>query len=93
MIYRARSRYSKLAGIGSRLHSGRRSMMASGEGDCIRLRDENGNVWLGSGTREQDDTIRYRFRDQHGRYITGVSDSWGVILRDETGTTWRGFVD
>ena len=64
-----------------------------GDGDCIRLRDENGGVWLGSGTLESDNTIRYRFRDGQGRYITGVADSWGVILRDETGTTWRGFLD
>ena len=93
MIYRTRSRFGRMPGIASRLHSGRRMMQGIGEGDCIRLRDENGNVWLGTGSLEQDNTVRYRFRDAQGRYITGVGDAWGVILRDETGTTWRGFVD
>lgn len=64
-----------------------------GEDDCIRLRDEFGRTWVGSATREDDNQIRYRFRDTTGRYITGLSDASGVVLRDERGKTWRGFVD
>jgi hypothetical protein len=64
-----------------------------GEGDYIRMRDEFGNVWIGSATRDHDNIIRFRFRDHNGHYATGVSDSYGVLLRDDKGQTWRGFVD
>ena len=64
-----------------------------GEGDYIRLRDEYGNVWMGSATRDDNNIVRYRFRDHQGNSITGVSDSYGVVLRDDKGSTWRGFVD
>lgn len=93
MIYRGRSRYARLPRIAGRLQSGHRAMYGLGEGDCIRLRDENGDVWLGTASLEADNTIRYRFRDARGRYITGMADEGGVILRDENGTTWRGFTE
>lgn len=65
-----------------------------GHGDLIKLRDEYGNMWQGSAERGQDNTVHYRFRDQAGRRtVTGVSDSFGVILRDERGKTWKGFID
>jgi hypothetical protein len=40
-----------------------------------------------------DGTIRYRFRDAEGKTVSGISDSYGILLRDEQGNTWRGFVD
>lgn len=64
-----------------------------GYGDYIRLRDEYGNMWRGSAERMADDSVLYRFRDSQGRTITGVSDSFGMILRDDKGKTWRGFID
>jgi hypothetical protein len=64
-----------------------------GHGDHIRLRDEHGNVWRGSAERGTDDAVRYTFRDPNGRTISGVSDSFGIILRDDKGKTWRGFID
>lgn len=64
-----------------------------GEGDYIRLRDELGNVWRGSAERDEDNSVRYRFRDEKGTTISGMSDSFGIILRDEKGNSWRGFVD
>jgi hypothetical protein len=65
-----------------------------GEGEYIRLRDEFGHIWVGGATRDDDShAVRYRFRDDNGRSITGVSDSHGVLLRDDKGKTWRGFVD
>ncbi len=64
-----------------------------GEGDYIRLRDEFGNTWRGSAEREDDNSVRYRFRDEKGMTISGMSDSLGIILRDEKGNSWRGFVD
>ena len=64
-----------------------------GEGDYIRLRDEYGNVWMGSAIQEEGNLVRYRFRDDHGRYISGVSDTYGVLLRDDKGKTWKGFID
>jgi hypothetical protein len=43
--------------------------------------------------RMEDDSVRYRFRDPDGNYISGISDGYGVILRDAKGNTWRGFID
>lgn len=64
-----------------------------GHGDHIKLKDEYGNVWLGSAERGPDNSVVYRFRDSNGRTIAGVSDSVGIILRDDKGKTWKGFVD
>jgi hypothetical protein len=64
-----------------------------GHGDYIRLKDEYGNVWLGTAERnDRDHTVIYRFRDSRGRTLTGVSDSVVVTLRDEKGHTWKGFI-
>ena len=63
-----------------------------GDGEYIRLRDEYGNIWRGSVEVDDDDTIRYRFRDSDGRLISGVSDRHGILLRDERGHSWRGYV-
>ena len=59
-----------------------------GHGDHIKLKDEYGNVWLGSAVRSDDNSIVYRFRDGNGRTLTGVSDNVVVTLRDEKGKTW-----
>jgi hypothetical protein len=64
-----------------------------GHGDLIKLRDEYGNIWRGSATRNPDNTIEYRFRDGKGRTLTGISDNVVVTLRDEKGNTWKGFID
>jgi hypothetical protein len=94
MIYKSRSRYSRLPGGFMRFRSSDHSTVHGyGEGDYIRLRDEYGNVWMGSATRDDNNITRYRFRDHRGRSISGVSDTFGVILRDDKGNTWRGFVD
>lgn len=69
------------------------AMVGYGDGDFVRLRDENGTVWNGSADPQTDNIVRYRLRDDRGRSITGISDSYGIILRDETGNTWRGFVE
>jgi hypothetical protein len=47
----------------------------------------------GSAEKISDDQVRYTFRDPNGRTITGVSDSFGIVLRDGRGKTWRGFID
>jgi len=64
-----------------------------GHGDHIRLKDEYGNVWRGSATRNPDNSVSYRFRDAKGKTLTGVSDNLVVTLRDEKGHTWKGFID
>ena len=64
-----------------------------GHGDNIRLRDEYGNIWRGSADKGSDDSVRYTFRDANGNTITGVSDTFGIILRDGRGRTFRGFID
>jgi hypothetical protein len=76
-----------------RLYSSRAALSGYGEGDFIRLTSEDGRVWTGSATREPDDSIRYRFRDGKGKSMTGISDSHGLVLRDDSGRTWRGFIE
>ncbi|MBI3208138.1 MAG: hypothetical protein HYZ37_04440 [Candidatus Solibacter usitatus] len=69
-------------------------MYGSGYGDFIRLRDEYGNTWRGEAEHQSDGIVRYRFRDETGNSISGMSDSsYGVILRDDKGNVWRGFLD
>jgi len=64
-----------------------------GHGDFIKLRDEYGNVWLGSAETVADNSIVYRFRNGTGQTLTGISSGLVVTLRDEKGNTWRGAVD
>jgi hypothetical protein len=64
-----------------------------GHGDNIKLKDEYGNIWRGSATRNPDNSVVYRFRDGEGRSLSGVSHDAVVTLRDERGKTWKGFVD
>jgi hypothetical protein len=64
-----------------------------GHGDQIKLKDEYGNIWMGSATRNPDNSVVYRFRDGRGHSLSGVSNDAVVTLRDERGNTWKGFVD
>ena len=64
-----------------------------GHGDYIKLKDEYGNIWLGSAEPNPDNSIVYRFRDGTGKTLTGISSGLVVTLRDEKGNTWRGAVD
>jgi hypothetical protein len=68
-------------------------MMAGfGDGEFIRLRDERGEVWQGAIEVQNEDIVRYRFRNDKGRSISGIADGYGIILRDERGHTWRGYI-
>jgi hypothetical protein len=67
-----------------------RSVSGPGDGELIRLRDEFGGEWRGTAERQEDGSIRYRFRNEKGDDITGISDGYGIILRDQKGHTWRG---
>ncbi len=64
-----------------------------GHGDHIKLKDEYGNIWRGSAVRNADNSIVYRFRDEKGQTLSGVSDNLVVTLRDDKGNTWKGFID
>jgi hypothetical protein len=63
-----------------------------GHDDHIKLTDDMGNTWVGSAERAEDNSVTYRFRDARGRRLTGISHSMVVILRDEKGSTWKGFL-
>lgn len=73
--------------------AGKKRMNGFGYGDCIRLRDENGQTWRGSAEQASDGSFHYTFRNSLGRTISGVADGSGITLRDEKGKTWRGFID
>lgn len=94
MIYRRNQAYTRLAGGYVRLRSmDNRSMFGHGYGDHIRLRDEFGTVWRGVADLEDGNLVRYRFRDDKGHSISGISDSYGVLLRDDKGRSWRGSIE
>ena len=95
MIYRKRRANASIPGGFFHLEDEltKTRIFGYGHGDLIKLKDEYGNVWRGSAERGPDNTVHYRFRDATGRTVTGVSDSFGVVLRDEKGRTWKGFVD
>jgi hypothetical protein len=40
----------------------------------------------------EENLVRYLFRDREGNAISGVSDNFGVVLRDSKGNTWRGLI-
>lgn len=95
MIYRRKRFYSSTPSGFYRFENtrSRSGMTGYGDGDFVRLRDEYGNVWNGMAIAQDDNIIRYNFRDSGGKSISGISDSFGIILRDEKGNTWRGFVE
>ena len=70
----------------------RKVITGFGDSDYVRLRDEFGNVWQGSAEMQDDESVRYRFKDSLGKMISGISDSNGIVLRDDKGHTWRGYV-
>lgn len=72
---------------------GKSRLYGFGHGDHIRLRDEFGNIWRGTAEKVSEEQVRYTFRDANGRTITGVSDSFGIVLRDGRGKSWRGFIE
>jgi hypothetical protein len=64
-----------------------------GTGENFQLKDEYGNIWVGTAVRNADNSVAYRFRDSKGKVLTGSSDNAVVTLRDQKGHTWKGFVD
>ena len=94
-IFKRRKVHSKMPGGFFNLEEEANStrLYGFGHGDHLRLRDEFGNVWRGSAEKISDEAVRYTFRDANGRTITGVSGSFGLVLRDGRGKTWRGFID
>jgi hypothetical protein len=63
-----------------------------GHGDLIKLKDEFGFEWRGSAVRNPDNSVTYRFLTSLGKHLSGVANDPLVILRDERGSTWKGFV-
>jgi hypothetical protein len=59
----------------------------------VRLRDEYGVEWAGTAEMQDGGITRYRFRSPQGSIMSGISDGHAILLRDERGNAWRGFVD
>lgn len=95
MIYSKQRKVSRIPGGFFHLEEekSKTRVFGYGHGDSIKLTDEYGNVWRGSATRNSDNSIAFRFRDALGKTLTGVSDNTVITLRDEKGSTWKGFVD
>lgn len=94
MIFTKQRRLSGLPGGYFHLEEEKTKVRVAGYGygDNIRLKDEYGNVWIGSAVRNPDDSIVYRFRNHRGKTLSGVAEGEAVTLRDEVGSTWKGFV-
>lgn len=93
MIYRRRrSRASAPSGYVHFESLHHRNVTGYTDGECVRLKDEFGNVWSGTAEMQDDRSVRYRLHDQRGKLISGSADQSGILLRDESGNTWRGYV-
>lgn len=92
MIYRRRRGGRRAPSGYYHLQSAGKSAQGFGDGEFIRLRDEDGNMWQGTVDVQGDDSLHYRFRDAEGNPISGYSDDFGVLLRDSKGRTWRGYI-
>jgi hypothetical protein len=95
MIYRKKSKQHSLPGGYFHLESEKSKTRVNGfgYGDHIKLKDEYGNIWRGTAEKRDDDEVYYSFKASNGRTLTGVSNSFVVILRDDHGETWKGFID
>ncbi len=93
MTNRRRNNFGSKPGYYRFQGAGNQVLQGFGDGDFIRLRDEEGHEW--QGVAEGFDTmVRFRFRDSKGNCLSGVSEGGnGIVLRDEKGNTWRGYVD
>jgi hypothetical protein len=94
MIYRRKNRNSSMPGGYFHLENEKTKtrVYGYGHGDHIKLKDEYGNIWRGSAEKREED-VYYHFKASNGRTLTGVSNSFVVILRDDHGETWKGFID
>jgi hypothetical protein len=96
MIYAKQRKRTRLPGGFFHLQeeSTKTRVAGYGHGDQIKLKDEYGNVWHGSATRNPDNSVAYRFHNGAGRTLSGVSDNnVTVTLRDDKGSTWKGVVE
>ncbi len=95
MIYGRRRKRSQVSSGTYRFESvsSKATLVGYGDGDFVRLRDEYGNVWTGCAEAQGSDLVRYRFRDDKGNAIAGISDTYGIVLRDAKGKMWRGFLE
>ena len=95
MIYRRRRTFSHMPGGHFNLQNQitKTRMHGFGHGEHISLRDEFGYVWKGWAEHLDDNSVRYTFKNEDGNQVSGVSDSFGVVLRHGKGKTWRGIVD
>jgi len=94
LIYNKDRRRSRLPGGYFHLEeeSTKTRAFGYGHGDHIKLQDEYGTEWRGAATLNPDSTVTYRFRTSRGKNLTGISTDEIVVLRDERGSIWKGFV-
>jgi hypothetical protein len=95
MIYRRKQGYTSIPSGYYRFENlkGGGTLSGFGTGEFVRLRDEYGTEWNGTAEPQGDNVIRYRFCNSRGKTMAGVSDSCGIMLRDDRGNAWRGFIE
>jgi hypothetical protein len=94
MIYSKNAKRARVPGGFFHLEEekSRTRVLGYGHGDLIKLKDEFGFEWRGSAVRNPDNSVTYRFLTSLGKHLSGVSEDPIVVLRDERGNTWKGFV-
>lgn len=95
MVYDRHGKKSSVRDGYYRFKKTRGQGMLSGFGiaGLLRLRDNEGTEWTGTAELLEDGSTRYRFHNGRGEMIGGISDNQGILLRDDEGNAWRGFVD
>jgi hypothetical protein len=97
MLLQRRRIWSKSPGNTYRLQnesSGKSLFGFCHEGSLVKLGDEEkGSNWSGNAVEDGSGGYLYRFTDQRGQTMTGMSDGSTILMRDSSGRTWKGFVD
>lgn len=97
MIYQRKRVYSSSPGTFYRLQregSGKSLFGFSHGTGFVQLSDKEGTEWRGQSTpNDMEGGHSYRFQNDKGDTLTGISDGQTLMLRDARGRTWKGIID
>jgi hypothetical protein len=97
MIYERKRVYSSSPGTFYRLQregSGKSLFGFSHGTGFVQLSDKEGTEWRGQSTpNDMQGGHSYRFQNDKGETLTGISDGQTLMLRDARGRTWKGIID
>lgn len=97
MIYERKRVYASSPGGFYRLQkegSGK-SLFGFGNGSgFVQLSDREGTEWRGQSIpNDVNGGHSFRFQNEKGETLTGISDGQTLMLRDARGRAWKGVID